>query len=315
MSMIEVESLTRSYGDFIAVDSVSFAIDPGAIVGLLGHNGAGKTTIMKMLTGFLEPTAGRITIDGEVLGNRLRQAQSLVGYLPENCPVYPDMSVVDYLDYAASLHGIPDADRGSRIREAVARTALQERALDQIGDLSRGLRQRVGVAQAILHEPKVLILDEPTNGLDPTQIQHMRELIRSLSERSTVILSTHILQEVQAVCDRVIILRAGEKVLDARLEDLRTGNRLLVGLDAAPDEARAILEPLERVESLDLHGRKNGEYRYALTLSAEGLLPDAATQVARAVIDGGCRLYTITPERRDLESIFGEISAQQGGQS
>ncbi|MCG6870528.1 MAG: ABC transporter ATP-binding protein [Gammaproteobacteria bacterium] len=313
--MIEVASLTRNYGDFVAVDNVSFAIGPGEIVGLLGHNGAGKTTIMKMLTGFLEPTAGRITIDGEALANRLRQAQSLVGYLPENCPVYPDMSVVDYLDYAATLHDLPDADRGARIREAIARTELQERALDRIGDLSRGLRQRVGVAQAILHEPKVLILDEPTNGLDPTQIQHMRELIRSLSERSTVILSTHILQEVQAVCDRVIILRSGEKVLDARLEDLRTGKRLLVGLDAAPDNARAILEPLEPVESLVLHGRENGEYRYALTLSAEGLLPDASTQVARAAIDGGCRLYTIMPERRDLESIFGEISAPREVQS
>ncbi|MCI5158128.1 MAG: ABC transporter ATP-binding protein, partial [Candidatus Electrothrix sp. AUS1_2] len=219
--MIKVEHLTRKYGDFTAVDDVSFEIGQGEIVGLLGHNGAGKTTIMKMITGYLEPTEGNITIDGLDVGRDRREIQKKIGYLPENCPVYPEMTVLDYLEYSAALHGVKEQDRPTLIREAVARTALEAKASKQLSTLSRGYRQRTGVAQAILHKPDILILDEPTNGLDPTQIQHMRTLIRELAETSTVIISTHILQEVQAICDRVIIIKDGSVALDARVDGLQ----------------------------------------------------------------------------------------------
>ena len=207
--MIRVDALTRTYGDLTAVDQVSFEIGTGEIVGLLGHNGAGKTTIMKMLTGYLEPTGGSIEIDGLDINTERQAVQQRIGYLPENDPLYYEMTVIDYLDYAATLHGVPDAERFDRIREAIVKTELSSRATDTIGTLSRGFCQRVGVAQAILHHPRLLILDEPTNGLDPTQVQHMRDLIRVLAEHATVILSTHILQEVQAVCSRVIIIHDG----------------------------------------------------------------------------------------------------------
>ncbi|MCH8301561.1 MAG: ABC transporter ATP-binding protein, partial [Proteobacteria bacterium] len=192
--MIRVEALTRTYGSLTAVDQVSFEIGTGEIVGLLGHNGAGKTTIMKMLTGYLEPTGGSIEIDGLDINTEREAVQQRIGYLPENDPLYYEMTVIDYLDYAATLHGVPDDQRNDRIREAIVRTELSSRATDVIGTLSRGFCQRVGVAQTILHNPRVLILDEPTNGLDPTQVQHMRDLVRFLAKHATIILSTHILQ-------------------------------------------------------------------------------------------------------------------------
>ena len=249
--MIRVQDLTRSYGDLKAVDSVSFEIGPGEIVGLLGHNGAGKTTIMKMLTGYLEPSAGAVEIDGLDLAAERQAVQARIGYLPENDPLYPEMTVIDYLDYAASLHGVAAAHRPRRLREAIERTELGAKATDPIATLSRGYRQRVGVAQAILHHPKVLILDEPTNGLDPTQVQHMRGLIRTLAEQATVILSTHILQEVQAVCDRVLILRHGELALDAGMAELRAGKRLLVAVDAEPERALPLFGSLDGVRSAE----------------------------------------------------------------
>ena len=188
--MIRAENLTRKYGDFTAVSNASFAIEKGEIVGLLGHNGAGKTTIMKMLTGYLEPTSGTVTIDGKELEGSRQDVQKRIGYLPENCPLYSEMTVIDYLEYVATLRAIPEDKVSSRVREAILRTELTEKATNTINTLSRGYRQRVGVAQAIIHEPDFLILDEPTNGLDPSQIHEMRSLVKSIAEHSTVILST-----------------------------------------------------------------------------------------------------------------------------
>lgn len=310
--MIKVEALTRNYGDLAAVDQVSFEINQGEIVGLLGHNGAGKTTIMKMLTGYLEPTAGHIEINGRDMGTHREAIQKTIGYLPENCPVYLEMSVIDYLDYAAALHGVPEADRIQRVHNAIVSTELQTKATQLISTLSRGYRQRVGVAQAILHDPQVLILDEPTNGLDPTQIQHMRDLIRALAKNATVIISTHVLQEVQAICDRVIILRAGQKALDARMEDLRTGNRLLVGVDAEPDRAKAMLSDIEWVRSVEHLSENGSRHRYALAIDGQDDSLAVAPQVAQRIMTQGFNLYALQPERHDLETIFGEISAQEG---
>jgi ABC-2 type transport system ATP-binding protein len=298
--LICVERLTRLYGELRAVDDVSFDISHGEVVGLLGHNGAGKTTIMKMLTGFLEPTSGTIRVENDEIGRDTRAIQARIGYLPENCPLYPEMTVIDYLDYQASLHGLAEDEKSGAIARAIRRTALQDKAVQPIHTLSRGYRQRVGVAQAILHEPAIVILDEPTNGLDPTQILHMRELIRELAESATVIVSTHILQEVQAVCDRVLILRAGKLVVDERLDELRQGRRLLVSVDG---EAGDELAKVPGVAGLEARGMANGRWVYALDADEE-LAPQVATTLVRA----GRKLYNMQTEHRDLETVFAEVN-------
>ncbi|CAK0763399.1 ABC-2 type transport system ATP-binding protein [Gammaproteobacteria bacterium] len=304
--MIKVEHLTRSYGDFKAVDGVSFEMQRGEVVGLLGHNGAGKTTIMKVLTGFLEPSGGRITLEGRDLAGQRRAAQRLIGYLPENCPLYPEMTVIDFLEYQAGMHGILESQRLTAIRHAITRTELESKAADPIGTLSRGYRQRVGVAQAILHEPNILILDEPTNGLDPTQIQHMRSLIRELAKNAIVLLSTHILHEVEAMCDRVLIIRNGKLALDARLSDLDSAQHLVVGVDAGPERAEALLKEVAGVRTIRyLPGSSDGRHQYALEMADP---VTTAPLVAQAVLKGGLKLYRLQPERRDLETIFGEIN-------
>jgi ABC-2 type transport system ATP-binding protein len=309
--MIKVDHLKRIFGDFTAVDDISFEIDKGEIVGLLGHNGAGKTTIMKMLTGFLEPSGGSIIIDGLNMETRRSAVQERIGYLPENCPLYPEMTVVGYLDYAASLHNIPEKDRNVMIRKAIVRTELSAKAIKQIRTLSRGYQQRVGVAQAILHSPKIIILDEPTNGLDPAQIFQMRSLIKELARNATVMIS-HILQEVQAVCDRAIIIRNGKKYLDARLEDLRRANRLLVEIDAEPEQAKRIFDAIGDIASFEVLPCENGRFRYALATDGNGHLINTSPIVAKAVVDHGLRLFLLSQESRDLETIFSEISAQNG---
>jgi ABC-2 type transport system ATP-binding protein len=303
--MIEVQGLTRIYGAFRAVDQVSFEIKHGEIVGLLGHNGAGKTTIMKMLTGYLEPSAGSIRIDGLDIAAQRREVQQRIGYLPENCPLYPEMTVIDYLEYQGALHGVPANELTSAVRTAIERTALAPKVRDVIATLSRGYRQRVGVAQAILHRPAILILDEPTNGLDPSQIQHMRTLIQELAESATVILSTHILQEVEAVCDRVLILRTGRLALDTRMDDLGSAKRLLVTLDRAPAEATPVLGRVDAVKAvLPIEGPGN-RYRYALDTED----PEAAAPlVARSMNDAGWSLYGLQPEVKDLETLFAEVN-------
>jgi ABC-2 type transport system ATP-binding protein len=306
--MIEVQRLSRSYGDLKAVDDVSFGIDKSEVVGLLGHNGAGKTTVMKMLTGYLEPSAGDIRIDGLDIREKQRQVQQRIGYLPENCPLYTEMSVIDYLEYQATLHGMPEADRPAAIRETIERTDLAPKADHVIATLSRGYRQRVGVAQAILHKPTVLVLDEPTNGLDPSQIQHMRTLIRELAEGATLILSTHILQEVEAVCDRVLIMSAGRLALDSRLDALSSPSRLLVSLGQGPTEATPMLMNLDQVTSVEHLGACNGYHRYALDTADPG---GTAPLVARSVGAAGWDLYGLQSEVRDLEALFAAVSEQQ----
>ncbi|GAB4333070.1 MAG: gliding motility-associated ABC transporter ATP-binding subunit GldA [Desulfobulbaceae bacterium] len=313
--MIKATSLTRTYGEFVAVDKVSFEIGQGEIVGLLGHNGAGKTTIMKMLTGYLEPTAGTIEIDGVPLTAGRRQLMERIGYLPENCPLYPEMTVVEYLEYAADLHGIPREERSKRVAAAIARTALTPKATQPISTLSRGYRQRVGVAQAILHEPGILILDEPTNGLDPTQIQQMRSLITDLAKSATVIISTHILQEVQAVCDRVIIISSGRIVLDSRLADLQADARLILRTGAAPDTVRELAETVPEITGVSEQAPRNGEpgHCYILSLAQDCDRYMISASLADRLREGGWPLYAIHPETRDLESVFAEKSMQQGG--
>ena len=303
--MIKVEKLTRSYGNFLAVDAVDFSIGAGEIVGLLGHNGAGKTTVMKMLSGFLEPSAGRIVVDGLDLAEQPEAVQALLGYLPENVPLYPEMTVVDYLEFAAQLRGVPVAQRAGAVRYAVRSTDLGERAFDRIETLSRGYRQRVGVAQALLHKPRLLILDEPTNGLDPGQTQHMRDLIRSLSDRATVILSTHIMQEVSAICDRVMILRDGRLVLDEELATLQRSQRLALVTDADRERVTALLAGVAEIGEVTEQPGADGLHHLFLAVAGNDQI---ATEVARTLVGGGVNLFSLAPEQHDLETVFRDAS-------
>jgi len=306
--MIEVRGLSRHYGALKAVQEVSFEIDRGEIVGLLGHNGAGKTTIMKMLTGYLEPSAGSIRIDGLDIAEQRREAQRRIGYLPENCPLYPEMTVLDYLDYQASLQGLAPRQRPTAIRRAVERTELGPKATAAIGTLSRGYRQRVGVAQAILHEPGILILDEPTNGLDPSQIQHMRALVRELASDATLIISTHILQEVEAVCGRVLIMRGGQLALDSQLDAIGRMPRLMVTLDQGPEAVQPALSDLGTITSVDLLDRQDGLHRFVLETADPRA---AAPLVAKTVGEHGWSLYGLEQEHQNLEALFGAVTLEQ----
>jgi len=299
--MIEADRLSRRYGDFVAVDGVSFAIEHGEIVGLLGHNGAGKTTIMKMLTGYLEPSAGSVRIDGTVVEQDRQKVQQQLGYLPENLPLYPELSVADYLDYAARLRGV---DPVPAVRRAIDATELTAKALDPIATLSRGYRQRLGVAQAILHAPRFVILDEPTNGLDPNQTQHMRALIKRLAQHATVILSTHIMQEVNALCDRVLILRNGVLVVDERLENLRASNRLQVRSAAEAN----LLDTLAGVDGI-VAMQQTGEGRWEI--ETRGNPDQVAQRVAAVLVAAGLPLYQLVSAQRDLESVFREVNEME----
>lgn len=305
--MIEAKNLVRRYGDFAAVDDVSFTIGHGEVVGLLGHNGAGKTTIMKMLTGFIEPSAGTVTVNGTQVQADPLAVQAQMGYLPENLPLYPELTVCEYLSYAAQLRGLEDSEA---VPAAIAATWLEDKALDPIHTLSRGFKQRVGVAQAILHKPAFLILDEPTNGLDPNQIQHMRSLIQELARDATVILSTHIMQEVNAICDRALILRSGRLVVDEQLEDLRKTDALLVQTDEQTDIGALLAG----------HGDVSQVSRLQGNQWQVVLRPDEALQgggsdeqvagIARALIEAGAPVYALTPQVQDLETIFKQVSEQ-----
>lgn len=314
--MIDVESLTRYYGKHPAVNNVTFAIDERQIVGLLGHNGAGKTTVMKMLSGYLEPSSGSVLVRGQSLQTHARDVQNRLGYLPENLPVYPEMTIADYMDYAAHLKGLRGEDKKRAIRYSVAATELGERYLDPIGQLSRGFRQRVGVAQAILGDPELLILDEPGNGLDPQQNEHMRALIKNISERATVILSTHIMQEVDALCDRVLVLSNGELAVDASMQDLRESRHLLINCASDSVDLATLLAQLPQIASVESlpHDATNDHQSFRVGLHEGTALDTAAGNVSQAIVASGARLFRLTPEERDLEQIFREAVLSKGVQ-
>jgi ABC-2 type transport system ATP-binding protein len=304
--VVEVDGLTRSYGDLLAVDEVSFEISKGEIVGLLGHNGAGKSTIMRMLTGYLEPTAGSIRIDGMEISEQRLNVQRKIGYLSENAPLYPDMSVAEYLEYVANLRSVPSGERFSTIRRALAQTKLMDRALDRIATLSKGYKQRLGVAQAILHRPEILILDEPTNGLDPTQILEMRSLVKELSAHATIILSTHILQEVEAVCERVIIMVQGHIGVDAKMSELQQSNRLLMGIRQTGGDVAAALEAVTGVRRV--RTVPAGPHGELYLLDVDGAPETVAPRVAGKVVEQGWELYKMSEEERTLETVFREVN-------
>ena len=241
--MIEVSHLTKKYGGHLAVDDVSFTVEDGQIYGLLGPNGAGKSTIMNILTGYLSATSGQVTVAGHPLPEEADEAKVCVGYLPEQPPLYPEMTVGEYLNFAAELKKVPRAQRKEQVLRAARRTGLEKVLPRLIRSLSKGYKQRVGIAQALLGSPKIIILDEPTVGLDPAQVIEMRKLIWELGKAHTVILSSHILSEVQAVCQQVLILSKGKLAASGTLQELTADGRsleevflALTGAQTAPEE-------------------------------------------------------------------------------
>jgi len=304
--MISVSNLSRSYGSTLAVDNVSFEITNGEVVGLLGHNGAGKTTIMKMITGFIEPSSGSVEVDGLVLGENTAGIQKKIGYLPENCPVWPEMRVTDYLIYQAKLHLVEEEMIGSLVSEAIGKTRLTEKATARIDTLSRGYRQRVGVAQALLHKPDILILDEPTNGLDPNQILQMRELIKELAKSSTVVVSTHVLQEVQAICERVLIMRGGQLVLDSKIKDLQSENKIIFNFQPSESDVITVLSESPLVKKVE-----KVQSSEATSVRVEVKKAEIPSLI-RSLVSAGANIESIMPEKRTLETVFAEVSTEGG---
>jgi len=305
--MIEITDLKKSYGQVQALRGVSFAIAPGQIVGLLGPNGAGKTTIIKVITGYLQPDAGTAVVDGLDVLSHTREVQARIGYLPENAPLYPELSVQSYLKMMADLRQIPPAQQRERISDAVYATGLAEQLTRPVGELSKGYRQRVGLAQAILHQPKLLILDEPTVGLDPTQIVEIRRLIRRLAEHATVLFSSHILSEVEALCDRAIILINGLVKADARLADLEvTANAVLV-LAGKTDGVDRALRSLSGVRGIERAQTPDGFLEYRVLGMGDVDLCPAIYDLAR---QGDWPLRELRRDVKTLESVFNQLATE-----
>lgn len=305
--MIEVSHLFKAYGDIQALDDVSFSIERGEIVGLLGPNGAGKTTLMKILTGFLQPDEGSARVDGlDVLVQR-REVQTLIGYLPENAPLYHDLSVQSYLRLMADLRQIPETERPACISEAVYAAGLEDHLTRRIGELSKGFRQRVGLAQAILHRPQLLILDEPTVGLDPTQIIEIRNLIRRLARRSTILLSTHILPEVEQVCDRVIILMNGEVRADARLADLAAAASAILVLQENTAGVEKALRGLDGIADVRRERSTDGFPAYRV-FSRQQDGSDLTPIIYQLAYTHNWPLRELRRETRTLEAVFNELA-------
>ncbi len=303
--MIEVKNVSKSYGPIQALRDVSLAIAPGEIVGLLGPNGAGKTTLIKILTGYLQPDSGQAQVDGLDVLTHTQTVQSRIGYLAENAPLYAELSVQAYLKMMADLRRVPADEQRARISEAVYAAGLADHLTRPIGQLSKGFRQRVGLAQAILHKPKLLILDEPTVGLDPTQIVEVRGLIRRLAQSSTVLFSSHILSEVEALCQRAIILMNGEVKADARLADLEVTADAILVLGRETEGAERALRTLSGVRGIE-HARTHDGYPLYRVLGMGDVdLCPAIYDLARG------RDWPVRELRRDvrtLETVFNQLA-------
>lgn len=318
MAVIEVQSLHKHFGAHIAVGGIDFSIAKGEVVGFLGPNGAGKSTTMKIITGFLSPTAGTAKVGGvDVVADPV-EARRRIGYLPEAAPVYPDMRVQDYLAFVGDVRGLARSEKANAIERALDRCGLMDRRRQVVGTLSKGYKQRVGLAQAVLHDPDILILDEPTSGLDPNQIVDIRRLIREIGEKKTVILSTHILSEVQASCDRVLIINAGALVADGPTSEVTavsTGELIRAAFipgDVRQDEAVVVqaLEALEGVSSVRvLPHAKSLPDEVVVQLQADR---DVREAVFRAAVGLGVVVVELGRERSNLEDVFRRLTRGEG---
>jgi len=316
-NMIKVQGLTKRYARTVAVDNISFEVEKGQIVGFLGPNGAGKTTTMRVLTCFLPPTMGTANVAGfDVIENPM-EVKKRIGYLPESPPLYPEMEVIEYLTFVGKLKGIPSGDLARRIDEVVGRCAIGDVRTRLIGKLSKGFRQRVGLAQAIIHNPPVLILDEPTSGLDPKQIIEIRELLKSLAGEHTIILSTHILSEVEHSCEHVIIIDRGKLVAIDTVANLtnrlRGSEAVALEVEAAGDypDPGDVLQRLEQVAGVSrvvMKDSKNGR----LTFEVESLQGrHIRAELARSVVNAGWSLTELRAVGLSLEDIFLQLTAAE----
>ena len=310
--MIEVQHLTKRYGRVTAVDDVTFRVERGEILGFLGPNGAGKTTTMRVLTGYMPATSGRAIVAGFDVFDQPLEAKRRTGYLPETPPLYPEMTVREYLGFVARIKGVSSGERSARVNTAMEKTRVTDMAARHCGQLSKGYRQRVGLAQALIHNPDVLILDEPTAGLDPKQIIETRELIKQLAGDHTVILSTHILPEVSQTCQRVVIINRGRVVavdspanLTRRLGGAQT---MYVQVDGASDGAQAALEHLTGITRVAEVDRQDGIVGYEVD-SEPG--HDLRRDIARAVVTSGWGLLELRPVRMSLEDIFLQLTTEE----
>jgi len=312
--MIEVEDLTKHYGTTRAVDAVSFTVRRGEVLGFLGPNGAGKSTTMKMLTCYLSPTAGRARVAGHDVFDESIAVRRRIGYLPEDTPIYRDMTVLEYLQFAAEMRGMSASDSDGRIREIGVRCGLGDVAGKLVGELSKGFRQRVGLAQAMLHDPDILILDEPTSGLDPNQIVEIRSLIKEIGREKTVILSTHILPEVQATCSRILIITGGKLVADGTPEALRAREkggryRVVVESNGVPKEAiRDRLASLSGVARCEMVGGEAGSHAFAIDAAAAA---DLRKPIFRAAVDNRWTLLELLRESASLEDVFRNLTTRE----
>jgi ABC-2 type transport system ATP-binding protein len=309
-AVIEVQHLTKRYGRVTAVDDVSFRVERGEILGFLGPNGAGKTTTMRVITGYMPPTEGRVVVAGFDVFDQPIEAKKRMGYLPETPPLYPDMTVREYLTFVARIKGVAAGERKARVDKAMARTWVSDMKDRHCGKLSKGYRQRVGLAQALLHNPDVLVLDEPTAGLDPKQIIETRQLIHELAGDHTIILSTHILPEVAQTCQRVVIINKGKVVAvdtpDNLTRQLRGAETLYMLVDGG--DATSLLKGVAgvtRVAAADQHG---GAVGYEVE-STRG--EDVRRDLARAVVGGGLGLLELRPLRMSLEEIFLQVTTEE----
>jgi ABC-2 type transport system ATP-binding protein len=311
--MIKVEGLTKRYARNVAVKNISFEVGKGEIVGFLGKNGAGKTTTMRVLTCFLPPTEGKASIDGFDVLEQSSEVKKRIGYLPETPPLYPEMEIATYLAFVSKLKGIPAADIPNRVAEVCERTGLSTVKHTIIGKLSKGFRQRVGIAQAIIHNPPVLILDEPTSGLDPEQQREARQLIASLSGDHTIILSTHILSEVEQSCSRVIIINNGEIVVSDTVANLHNRQRATesVRIEVSGAPAQAVKQRLEQVTgvaSVISRDSRDGTVAYEIQgMENYSVRPD----LARAVVQAGWNLTELRAVGESLEEIFLELTKSE----
>jgi ABC-2 type transport system ATP-binding protein len=306
--MIQVTGLSKKYANYVAVDNISFSVEKGDIVGFLGPNGAGKTTTMRVLTGFMPPTAGKVMVGGFDVFEQPFEVKKHIGYLPETPPLYPEMNVIDYLTFVARLKGIPNAEVADRVQQAMKKCSVADVSSKLISKLSKGYRQRVGLAQAIVHNPDVLILDEPTSGLDPKQILETRELIRGLAGDHTVILSTHILPEVESICKQVIIINKGKVVKTDSVENLKNRAAFMIEINTrGAADALTVRQKLEQVASVSkVVDRESSSGR--LAFDVEGLTgSDVRPDVARAVIQAGWNLLEMKSSTT-LEEVFLELT-------
>ncbi len=309
--MIEVYDIVKRYGATVAVDGVSFKVDQGEILGFLGPNGAGKSTTMKVLTCFIVADSGTVMVNGHDVLTDSQKVRRLIGYLPENTPLYSDMRVLDFLEFVARIRQLSPGQKRIRLEEVIQTTGIERMLKKNIGYLSRGYRQRVGLAQALIHDPPILIMDEPTSGLDPHQIIEIRELIRNLGKTKTIIFSSHILQEISAICSRILIIKEGRLIADGtpqHLQDQATGGHTYnVQIQGPPDEVRSRLAGLSGVESASLITESDGYGNYQIRASnGKDLGPD----IFQVVKDSGWTLSRLNEVSRSLEEVYLQLTEQ-----